>query len=246
MKPVSKSGTILMVDPMWNLFTSKCTHSMILPFTSTLHRPQMLQHPEVGQLLVCMSCHAMRGPLWKVNWASHWFIRGVGEVADSLSERSPAGFSPHPLPDVWWSLFYSHLSPPHCVFFCLFSVWCSRCACCLWRLRISLHLEYALWLIDTQYVWWHVEEAVGDIMYLLMHVCSSVLMDAHDLIVVQAYRPQRPSYKLLIAMSYFCLPVHSHVHNPTLHHWTWSILVFCCCCYVQPCCVWHSACGFDK
>ena len=70
------------------------------------------------------------------------------------------------------------------------------------------------------------EEAVGDIMYLLMHVCSSVLMDAHDLIVIQAYRPQRPSYKLLIAMSYFCLPVHSHVHNPTLHHWTWSILVF--------------------
>lgn len=67
---------------------------------------------------------------------------------------------------------------------------------------------------------------MGDIMYLLMHVCSSVLMDAHDLIVVQAYRPQRPSYKLLIAMSYFCLPVHSHVHNPTLHHWTWSILVF--------------------
>ena len=59
----------------------------------------------------------MRGPLWKVNWASHWFIRGVGEVADSLSERSPAGFSPHPLPDVWWSLFYSHLSPPHCGFF---------------------------------------------------------------------------------------------------------------------------------
>lgn len=77
---------------------------------SPLHRPQMLQHPEVGQLLVCMSCHAMRGPLWKVNWASHWFMHGVGEVTDSLSERSPAGFSCHPLPDVWWSLFY--YSPP--------------------------------------------------------------------------------------------------------------------------------------
>lgn len=141
---------------------------------------------------------------------------GWGRFADSLSERSPAGFSPHPLPDVWWSLFYSHLSTPHCLL--LFSVWCSRCACCLWPVHISLHFEYALSLIDTHYVWWHVEEAVGDIIYLLMHVCSSVLMDAHDLIVVQAYNPQRPSYKPLVAMSYFWLPVHANVHKPTLHH----------------------------
>lgn len=53
----------------------------------------MPQRPEVGQILVCVSCHAMRGPFWEVNWESHWFIHGVGDVADSLTERSPAGFS---------------------------------------------------------------------------------------------------------------------------------------------------------
>lgn len=58
-----------------------------------LLKAQMLQRPEVGQTLVCVSCHAMRGPFRGVSWESHWFIHGVGDVADSLSQRSPAGFS---------------------------------------------------------------------------------------------------------------------------------------------------------
>lgn len=58
-----------------------------------LLKAQMFQRPEVGQILVCVSCYAMRGPSQEVNWESHWFIHGVGDVADSLSERSPAGFS---------------------------------------------------------------------------------------------------------------------------------------------------------
>lgn len=115
-RQVSKSGTVRMIEISGYAFSSERRHCSCHwgKQDFTLHRPQMLQRPEVGQLLVCMSCHAMRAPLWKVNWASRWFMYVCSGGGYRLSERSPAGFSCHPLPDVWWSLFYCH--PPHCVF----------------------------------------------------------------------------------------------------------------------------------
>ena len=63
------------------------------------------------QLLVCMSCHAMRGPPLE---GYHERLTGScvewGEVTDSLTERSAAGSSS--LPDVWLRLIVSLSYPP--------------------------------------------------------------------------------------------------------------------------------------
>lgn len=100
----------------------------------------------------------MRGPLWKVNWASHWFIYGVGEVTDSLSERSPAGSSSHLLPDVWCSLCSSHL-PPSLYFWFQSNVTDVHVANCQ---SISLQFKYAPHsLMGSSCLWRHVKEVKG-------------------------------------------------------------------------------------
>lgn len=60
----------------------------------------MLQCPEVGQLLVCVSCHAKRSLSGKVNWASHWFMHGGGRLQTGCAEDIQEDLAPHLLTDV--------------------------------------------------------------------------------------------------------------------------------------------------
>lgn len=103
--------------------------------SSAHHDAPASSQSEVGQPLARVSCHA--GPHWKVDWASRWFLWGEEEVADSLSERSPAGFSSHPLPDVCWPLFYCYVPPLVLLLIVfLFSGWCNRCW--LWGMQVAI------------------------------------------------------------------------------------------------------------
>lgn len=77
---------------VWFLFFLSCLRKDSPLFVSdplpwSTDTPASRSRPDTGL------CDAMRGPSQEVDWASRWFRRAVGDVPDSLSERSPGGFS---------------------------------------------------------------------------------------------------------------------------------------------------------
>lgn len=61
-------GTALLVEVAggalhWELSFCHCTGQKFALHIAPRHDPEMLQRPEVGQIPVCVSWHAMRGPL---------------------------------------------------------------------------------------------------------------------------------------------------------------------------------------
>lgn len=102
----------------------------------------------------------MRGPFREVNWASHWFRHGVGEVTVWVEDLLK-DLALHPQTDVRWSLFYCHLYPPspHLCLCCWQNVADVHLANgCALSFAISPHCKCALARIGLQHFLKEVEE----------------------------------------------------------------------------------------